>query len=100
MTPSLPKADGRNKLGYSPYAACFQGFEGPANALPTCAFLLFCKVSPDVFSGSRDLDDVKKAYLLGAAGYLVKPQMFQDFADSIKVVYNVWQRCEPPALDV
>src|SRR5437762_13692798 len=52
-----------------------------------------------IFSGSQDLDDVKNAYLLGAAGYLVKPQVFQEFCSMIRNVYNFWMDCEPPALD-
>jgi CheY-like chemotaxis protein len=53
-----------------------------------------------VFSGSRDLDDVKRAYQLGAAGYFVKPQVFQEFCNLIKSVYDLWLKCERPALDL
>ena len=53
-----------------------------------------------VFSGSRDLDDVKKAYLLGAAGYLVKPQGFGDFCQLIKRLYDFWLLCERPTIDI
>jgi CheY-like chemotaxis protein len=52
-----------------------------------------------VFSGSRDLDDVKKAYLLGAAGYLVKPQGFNEFCQIIKKIYEFWFYSERPAVD-
>ena len=53
-----------------------------------------------VFSGSRDLDDVKKSYMLGAAGYFVKPQMFQDFCQLIKGIHDLWVKCEQPTLDM
>ena len=53
-----------------------------------------------VFSASQDLDDIKKAYLLGAAGFLVKPQVFHDFCEVIKNLHNFWVQCEPPAIDM
>lgn len=53
-----------------------------------------------ILSGSRDLDDVKKSYLLGAAGYLVKPQVFQEFCQMVKRLYDFWLHCERPALDM
>ena len=53
-----------------------------------------------VFSASQDLDDIKKAYLLGAAGYLVKPQVFQEFCDVLHNLYKFWVQCEPPAIDM
>jgi CheY-like chemotaxis protein len=52
-----------------------------------------------VFSGSEDLDDVKKAYLLGASGYLVKPQQFETLCQIIKTLYDLWQFYELPAVD-
>jgi DNA-binding NarL/FixJ family response regulator len=52
-----------------------------------------------VFSGSEDLDDIKKSYLLGASGYLVKPQQFETLCQIIKTLYDLWLYCEPPAVD-
>lgn len=53
-----------------------------------------------VFSASQDLDDIKKAYVLGAAGYVVKPQVFNDFCGAIRSIFDFWASCEPPAIDV
>ena len=52
-----------------------------------------------VFSGSQDLDDIKKSYQLGACGYLVKPQKFEIFCKLIKSLHDLWLCFELPAVD-
>ncbi len=52
-----------------------------------------------VFSGSADPDDVKTAYQLGAASYIVKPATAEELRKYLRLVYEYWTLCEvPPAL--
>ncbi len=52
-----------------------------------------------VFSGSSDMDDVKTAYQLGAASYIVKPATAEELRKCLRLVYEYWTLCEvPPAL--
>lgn len=50
-----------------------------------------------VLSGSQDDDDIKKAYLLGAASYHVKPSDPTALRALVKALHEYWTRCELPA---
>jgi CheY-like chemotaxis protein len=52
-----------------------------------------------VLSASRDLDDIKKAYMLGASSYHVKPTSIDDLRQLLKVVHDYWLTCEVPEVD-
>ena len=52
-----------------------------------------------VWSSSADVRDVKRAYCLGANGYLCKPTDFQKFKEMVADVLRYWERCEKPAPD-
>ncbi|SDU26586.1 CheY chemotaxis protein or a CheY-like REC (receiver) domain [Verrucomicrobium sp. GAS474] len=52
-----------------------------------------------VFSGSADQDDIKKAYMLGASSYHVKPSSPDDLAHQLEVLHSYWITCEVPAVD-
>ena len=53
-----------------------------------------------ILSGSGDLDDIKKAYMLGAISYLVKPIEFAELRSLLKLTYDYWRECEIPEVDV
>ena len=53
-----------------------------------------------IFSGSQDNDDIKKAYLLGASSYHVKPSAPAELRALVKVLHDYWMLCEAPAVDV
>lgn len=52
-----------------------------------------------ILSSSRDLDDIKKAYLLGASSYHVKPNTQEALLAQIKVLHDYWMTCEVPEVD-
>jgi CheY-like chemotaxis protein len=52
-----------------------------------------------VFSGSEDLDDIKRSYMLGAGSYIVKPSNLPDMSECLRVFYDYWMWCETPATD-
>lgn len=52
-----------------------------------------------VLSSSRDLDDIKKSYMLGASSYHVKPNSLSDLRQLLKVLHDYWMACEVPAVD-
>lgn len=52
-----------------------------------------------VFSSSNDSDDIKKAYMLGASAYIVKPQDPGQLVELLKVIAAFWLICEVPAVD-
>jgi CheY-like chemotaxis protein len=52
-----------------------------------------------VFSGSKDLDDIKKSYMLGASSYHVKPESLAALRRQMKVLHEYWLTCEVPAVD-
>ncbi|QWV98767.1 response regulator [Geomonas nitrogeniifigens] len=52
-----------------------------------------------VLSSSNDLDDVKKAYTLGASAYIVKPQDPGQLVELLKVIAAFWLICEVPEVD-
>lgn len=70
------------------------------------AVLEHLKSNPDwaiipsvVFSGSADLDDIKKAYMLGASSYHVKPNSFEELRQRLKILHDYWMTCETPEVD-
>jgi CheY-like chemotaxis protein len=52
-----------------------------------------------IFSGSRDNDDIQKAYLLGASSYHVKPSDPAALRRLVQVLYDYWVLCEAPEVD-
>src|SRR6185295_6514180 len=52
-----------------------------------------------VLSASRDLDDIKKSYMLGASSYHVKPSSPADLRHQLKVLHDYWMTCEVPEAD-
>ena len=52
-----------------------------------------------VLTSSRDLDDIKKAYTLGASSYHVKPNSLDDLRQQLKVLHDYWMTCEVPEVD-
>ena len=52
-----------------------------------------------VLSGSRDLDDIKKSYMLGASSYHVKPGTLDGLRLQLKVLHDYWMTCEVPEVD-
>ena len=53
-----------------------------------------------VLSASRDLDDIKKAYLLGASSYHVKPSNPEELYKQLAVLHAYWLTCEVPEVDI
>jgi len=49
-----------------------------------------------VLSASRHDRDLRRAYELGAAGYVVKPVDFDGFARAIAALAQYWKLCETP----
>ena len=52
-----------------------------------------------VLTASRDLDDIKKAYMLGASSYHVKPGSPDDLNHLLRVLHDYWKSCEVPEVD-
>jgi CheY-like chemotaxis protein len=52
-----------------------------------------------ILTSSRDLDDIKKAYMLGASSYHVKPNSTADLRRHLKVLHDYWMTCEVPEVD-
>ena len=52
-----------------------------------------------VLTASRDLDDIKKAYMLGASSYLVKPTSPDALRQMLNVLHDYWMSCEVPEVD-
>jgi CheY-like chemotaxis protein len=70
------------------------------------AVLEFLKGNPEwaviptiIFSASSDLDDIKKAYMLGASSYHVKPRTHGALMHQILVLHAYWMTCEVPEVD-
>jgi CheY-like chemotaxis protein len=70
------------------------------------AVLEFLKGNPEwaviptiIFSASCDLDDIKKAYMLGASSYHVKPRTHGALMHQILVLHAYWMTCEVPEVD-
>lgn len=52
-----------------------------------------------IFSGSQDNGDIKKAYLLGASSYHVKPSAPVALRALVKALHDYWMLCEMPEVD-
>jgi CheY-like chemotaxis protein len=52
-----------------------------------------------VLTSSRDLDDIKKSYMLGASSYHVKPSSIEALRHQLKVLHDYWVTCEVPEVD-
>lgn len=70
------------------------------------AVLEFLKNNPQwriipavVLSASQDLDDIKKAYMLGASAYHVKPKSLEELRRQLEVLHDYWNTCEVPQVD-
>ena len=56
-----------------------------------------CQAIPTVvLSSSDDRNDVNRAYLLGATGYLVKASGYEALRRELKVLYDYWMACQAP----
>jgi CheY-like chemotaxis protein len=53
-----------------------------------------------VLSASQEPDDIKKAYLLGASSYHVKPLSPDKMSEQLAVLNAYWLTCEVPAVDI
>ncbi len=52
-----------------------------------------------VLTGSSDKDDIKKAYMLGASAFHVKPTAVGGLQHQLKVLHDYWMTCEVPQVD-
>jgi CheY-like chemotaxis protein len=52
-----------------------------------------------VLSASKDEDDIRTAYLLGASSYHVKPIKFKELLEQIKILHEYWITCKIPKVD-
>jgi CheY-like chemotaxis protein len=52
-----------------------------------------------ILTSSHDLDDIKKAYMLGASSYHVKPDSLEELQQLLKVLHDYWMTCEVPEVD-
>jgi CheY-like chemotaxis protein len=52
-----------------------------------------------VLTSSRDLDDIKKAYMLGASSYHVKPASQEELRHQLRVLHEYWMTCQVPEVD-
>jgi CheY-like chemotaxis protein len=53
-----------------------------------------------VLTGSSDKDDVKKAYLLGAATFFTKPSRLDQLERLMRLAYDYWDAAQTPDADV
>jgi CheY-like chemotaxis protein len=70
------------------------------------SLLAFLKSTPQsaivptvVLSASGDLDDIKKAYMMGASAYFIKPSQHDELERIIKCLNDFWMLCEVPEVD-
>jgi CheY-like chemotaxis protein len=52
-----------------------------------------------VLSSSEEADDIKKAYMLGATCYHVKPIDYLALRKQLKILHDYWMTCRVPAVD-
>ena len=52
-----------------------------------------------IWSSSTDIRDVKRAYCLGANGFLKKPTDYDEFVPMLKKVLDYWALCQVPNVD-
>lgn len=56
-----------------------------------------CSVIPVmIFTASRQDEDIKRAYQMGANAYFVKPGTIGELQEMVKAAYNFWAWCEKP----
>jgi CheY-like chemotaxis protein len=56
-----------------------------------------CAVIPVIIlSASKQDEDIKKAYQMGANAYLVKPSQIGDLQEMVKTSFSFWAWCEKP----
>jgi CheY-like chemotaxis protein len=53
-----------------------------------------------VFTSSEDMEDIKRAYMLGANSYLIKGKTFEGLCDQFKFIYGYWMRVRVPPIDL
>jgi DNA-binding response OmpR family regulator len=53
-----------------------------------------------ILTSSHDLDDIKRAYRLGASSYHVKPISIDALCQQLKVLHDYWMTCEVPEVDI
>ena len=70
------------------------------------AVLEYLKKNPEwaviptvVLTSSRDPDDIKRSYTLGASSYHVKPSSPNGLRQLLKVLHDYWMTCEVPEVD-
>lgn len=52
-----------------------------------------------ILTSSEDLDDIKKAYILGASSYHLKPGTTDGLRQQLKVLHDYWMTCQVPMVD-
>ena len=52
-----------------------------------------------ILTSSADPDDIKKAYMLGASSYHLKPNSTNALRQQLKVLHDYWMTCEVPQVD-
>ena len=52
-----------------------------------------------VLSSSNDLDDIRRAYGLGASSYHIKPANLSELNKLVRVLHDYWMTCEVPLVD-
>lgn len=52
-----------------------------------------------ILTSSEDLDDIKKAYILGASSYHLKPPTTEGLREQLKVLHDYWMTCQVPQVD-
>ena len=52
-----------------------------------------------VLSASKDMDDIKKSYMLGASSYHIKPNDPVALHKMLDLLYQYWMSCEVPQVD-
>jgi CheY-like chemotaxis protein len=71
------------------------------------AVLEFLQANPEwaiiptvVLSASPDHDDIKKAYMLGASSYHIKPRSHVELRQQLATLHAYWLTCEVPQVDL
>lgn len=58
-----------------------------------------CAIVPAIILSVSDLDsDIRKAYLMGANSYIVKPETLPELQKAIRVTYEYWHLCSKPTM--
>lgn len=55
---------------------------------------LFSVIPTIVYSSSAMDEDVREAYQLGANSYICKPTSLSGLVDTLRILYEYWERCE------